>query len=96
MGRAPSYLAPLAGRGRNLRACARIPGEGQTPFIKRQTLIQPTRAPHPNPLPASGARECAAARVQPIVNSFTVSELDGSAAPETTMTSGRPRLRRLS
>src|SRR5206468_6759876 len=31
IGQAPTYLAPLAGRGRNLRVCARVPGEGQTP-----------------------------------------------------------------
>jgi hypothetical protein len=29
IGIAPSHLAPLAGRGRNQRVCARITGEGQ-------------------------------------------------------------------
>jgi len=45
-----SYLAPLAGRGRVARK--RNPGEGRPPRI-----VLAEKAPHPNPLPASGARE---------------------------------------
>jgi hypothetical protein len=33
IGIAPSHLAPLAGRGRNQRFCARIPGEGNGALV---------------------------------------------------------------
>jgi hypothetical protein len=48
IGIAPSHLAPLAGRGRNLRACARIPGEGQR---RPGDDEQPPRRPSPRPSP---------------------------------------------
>src|SRR5438094_8641862 len=50
----PVHLAPLAGRGRNLRVCARIPGEGRRALsqtadgrtnVKR--LLTPTLSPQP-------------------------------------------------
>ena len=44
-------LAPLAGRGRILRE-AKNPGEGT---LRESCYAE--RPPHPNPLPASGARE---------------------------------------
>ncbi|MSP46737.1 MAG: molybdate ABC transporter substrate-binding protein [Xanthobacteraceae bacterium] len=47
----PLYLSPLAGRGR-LASKASRSGEGASP---RLSTHQP---PHPDPLPASGAREC--------------------------------------
>jgi hypothetical protein len=46
-----AYLAPLAGRGRNLRE-ARISGEGDSPRIR---LVE--NPPHPDLLPASGEKE---------------------------------------
>src|SRR5271156_3507381 len=49
--RAPSYLAPLAGRGRNRRVCARIPGEGQRRGSQLQNLAQPPKGPSPRPSP---------------------------------------------
>jgi hypothetical protein len=52
------HLAPLAGRGRR-----EAPGEGDSPRVR---LVE--SPPHPNPLPASGARglTAAAARSSPI------------------------------
>jgi hypothetical protein len=55
--RASSYLAPLAGRGRNPRGNARIPVEGQRAAPAMSGLYNWKQAPHPSPLPASGARE---------------------------------------
>jgi hypothetical protein len=51
IGRAPSHLAPLAGRGRNLRVCARIPGEGQRRVLRPRNLVQPANGPSPQPSP---------------------------------------------
>jgi|GEM_PF-6251527 len=65
IGPAPSHLAPLAGRGRNPRVWARMPGEGQRRDPNCGTLCYLQEAPHPNPLPASGARENPAALIQP-------------------------------
>jgi hypothetical protein len=44
------HLAPLAGRGRNSLCEFRVRGP-----IRESDLVE--RPPHPNPLPASGARE---------------------------------------
>jgi hypothetical protein len=44
------HLAPLAGRGRNSLREFRVRGP-----IRESDLAE--RPPHPNPLPASGARE---------------------------------------
>jgi hypothetical protein len=57
LARRSSHLAPLAGRGRRPRVCARMPGEGQQRIPKREASFNPQKAPHPCPLPASGARE---------------------------------------
>src|SRR5437879_618219 len=51
IGRAPSYLAPLAGRGRNLRVCAQIPGEGQRRVSQLRNLVQLPKGPSPRPSP---------------------------------------------
>jgi hypothetical protein len=40
-----------------IRAVARIPGEGQSPVHNVCVSANQEQAPHPNPLPASGARE---------------------------------------
>ena len=74
IGHAPSDLSPLAGRGRNLRIRARIPGEGATPRPQFRSLVQPPKAHTPTLLPASGARENSAALIQPTSDFFTASK----------------------
>jgi hypothetical protein len=65
----------LRSRGEVIGVSAPIPGEGQTPlgdggrwWYNRQ------EAPHPGPLPASGAREHSATLIQLTPDSFTASE----------------------
>src|SRR5208282_3194923 len=48
--RGPSHLAPPAGRGRDLRVCARIPGEGQRRVFQLRP-VQPPEGPSPRPSP---------------------------------------------
>ena len=51
LARRSSHLAPLAGRGRDPRVCARMPGEGQRRIPKARSLVQPPKGPSPLPSP---------------------------------------------
>src|SRR5271155_4006673 len=49
--RPPSYLAPLAGRGRTRRVRARIPGGGQRRVSQLRNFVQLAKGPSPRPSP---------------------------------------------
>ena len=57
IGRALSHLAPLAGRGRNPRGCARISGEGRTAHDKMRAFVPSQQGPSPQPCRKRGEGE---------------------------------------